>query len=261
MARAILTAVLVVLLNVLVGCRSVDSGASQLLPSRTKAVPVAKTAGASETDIIEQMAIDRQAYRNGLESLISHYNKTGDNMKLMWAKDEMKKLNKVPQYKYIVEASVAPANLKATASIALANYMYQEALQLEKRAKKWVITKNENLLRSALDKYNQLIIKHPSSDKIDDAAYRAGGICEYFKDYTIALLYYQRAYQWDPKTVQPARYKAAYILDKHLHRRAEALKLYQQALKRTSMSKQQRDFAEERIKELTKSEEKLKESK
>lgn len=261
MARAILTAVLVVLLNVLAGCRSIDSGASQLLPSRTKAVPVAKTAGASETDIIEQMAINRQVYRNGLESLIAYYTKTGNNMKLRWAKGEMKKLNKVPQYKYIIEASVAPASLKATTSIALANYMYQEALQLEKRAKKWVLIKNENLLRSALDKYNQLIRKHPSSDKIDDAAYRAGGICEYFKDYTIALLHYQRAYQWDPKTVQPAKYKAARILDIRLYRRAEALKLYQQALKRTSMSKQQRDFAEKRIKELTKSEEKLKESK
>ena len=45
-----------------------------------------------------------------------------------------------------------------TTSIDLADYMYRETLQLEKRAKKWVITKNENLLRLALDKYNQIIL-------------------------------------------------------------------------------------------------------
>jgi tetratricopeptide (TPR) repeat protein len=261
MAKTVLTAVLIVLLGVLVGCHGVDSGASQLLPSRLKAGPAFMAADASETDIIEQMAIDRQAYRSGLTSLIAYYKRTGDNMKLKWAKGEMKKLNKVPQYNYIVEASVAPANLRATTRIAEAELMYIEALRLEKRAKRFIILMDEDGLRSALDKYSELIRKHPSSDKIDDAAYKAGQICEHFKDYTIALLYYQRTYQWDPKTVYPARFKAAYILDVVQHRRAEALKLYQQALEKEDLGEKQKDFAEERVKELTRSEEKLKESK
>jgi tetratricopeptide (TPR) repeat protein len=110
----------------------------------------------------------------------------------------------------------------------------------------------------ALETYNELIDKYPSSDKIDDAAFRAGRICEYFKDYTIALKYYQRTYQWDPETVYPARYKAAYILDVIQHRRAEALKTYQQALEKEDLSVKQREFVEERVKALTKSDEKLK---
>ena len=265
MARAISTGVLIVLLNVLVGCQGADSGRSQLMPPRTKqslgSATVVKVAEVSETDIVEQVSINRQAYREGLVMLVEHYTKTGNNMKLMWAKNELKKLDDMPQYNYIIEASVAGANLKASTSIPLADYMYQDALRTEKRAKRLIVIKDENLLRVALDKYNQLIRKHPSSDKIDDAAYKAGGIYEYFKDYTIAVLYYQRAYQWDPDTIHPAKFKAAHILDKYLHRRAEALKLYQQAVKRQGLKISHKEFAEKRIKKLTKSEESLEESK
>jgi len=256
MAKTVLTAVLVVLLNVLVGCRGVDTGASQLLPPQMKAASVVRAVDASEADIIEQMAINRQAYRNGLESLMVHYDKTGNNMKLGWAKGEMKKLDKVPQYNYIIEGIVAGPNLKAGPSIAEAELMYIKALRLEKK-KKFIIFTHEDNLRLALNKYNQLIRRHPSSDRIDDAAYKAGRIYEYFKDYTIALLYYQRTYQWDARTVYPARFKAAYILDRHLRRRAEALKLYQDALKKENLSEERREFVERRIRELTKSDEKL----
>ena len=107
----------------------------------------------------------------------------------------------------------------------------------------------------ALEKYNELIRKHPSSDKIDDAAYNAGVIQEYFKDYSIALLYYKRAFQWDPDTIHPARFRAARVLDKNLHRNAEALQLYQQAVKiegQYEKYREWREYAERRIRELQK---------
>ena len=264
MAKTILTAVLIVLLNVLVGCHSVDSGKSQLVPSQAKRTPssvAVKVPKGSEVDIVEQMTINRQAYRQGLEALIAHYHRTGNNMQLAWAKDELKRLNKIPQYKYIIEASLAGPKLKAKASIPLADYMYKDAVRLEKKAKRLIVYVNEDLLRVALSQYNQLIRQHPTSDKIDDAAYRAAGIYEYFKDYSIALLYYQRAYQWDADTPNPARYKAACILDTHLSRRSEALKLYKQALEKEKLSKDDKEFAEKRIAELTKSGETIKESK
>ncbi|MHC4336402.1 MAG: tetratricopeptide repeat protein [Planctomycetota bacterium] len=257
MARRALTAVLIVLVCVLVGCRGVDTGASQLVPARTKAT-VVKMAGASESDMIEQVAINRQAYRGGLESLVAHYERTGNHMKLGWARDELEGLKEVHQYSYIVEAAVPPATLRAGPMIAEAELLYMSAMRYERKSKTLGIFPNEDKLRLALDKYNELIEKHPSSDKIDDAAYRAGRICEHFKDYTIALLYYQRAYQWDPQTVHPARYKAAYILDTIQHRRAEALKIYQQALRNNKLSPKQREFAQTRVRTLTKSGEKLK---
>ncbi len=256
MARTISTVVLIVFLNVLVGCYSADSGKGQVVPKAEKQLlkpaSVIKAQTPAETDIIEQIAINRQAYRRALKSLVDHYTNTGNAMKLAWAEKEFAALDDVKQYNYIIEASVAGPKLKATTSIELADYMYDEALRLEKRAKRFIIIIDEDLLRVALGKYNELIKKHPSSDKIDDAAFKAAGIYEHFKDYTIALLYYQRTYQWDPQTPRLAEFKAAYILDQRLSRRAEALRLYQKAIKKGGLTKNEKEFVEERIAALTK---------
>jgi tetratricopeptide (TPR) repeat protein len=259
MARIVCTGVLIVLLNMLVGCQNVDRGKGQLLPNDTRQklgpASVINIADTSEVDIVEQMAVNRHAYRQGLELLTGFYTRTGNNMKLEWAKKELAALNTMPKYNYIIEANVAPANLKVIASIPDADDLYYDAEQIDKDAGTLPILKNENQLRLALEKYNELIRKHPSSDKIDDAAYKAGVIYEYFKDYSIALLYYKRAYQWDPDTIYPARFRAARVLDKDLHRNAEALQLYQQAVKTEGQFekyREWRDFAERRIRELQK---------
>lgn len=259
MARIVCTAVLIVLLNVLIGCQDIDRGRGQLVPrsSRPTLGPagVVNIAEMSEADLIEQMAVNRQAYRQGLELLVGYYTRAGNNMKLRWAKKELAALNSMPKYNYIIAAGPPGPNLKPTVSIPAADDIYYDAQELEKRAGPLPLLKNENLLRLALQRYNQLIKKHPSSDKIDDAAYNAGVIYEYFKDYSIALLYYQRAYQWDPQTPYPARFRAARVLDKNLHRNAEALELYQQAVKtegRFEKYREWKDFAIRRIREMQK---------
>ena len=115
--------------------------------------------------------------------------------------------------------------------------------------------RDESKLRLALQKYEQLIKDYPSSDKIDDAAYRAGVILEELNDYMVALDYFKSAFAWDPDTIHPARFKAAHVLDKQLHRYADALALYQEALKieaRYDRHRQWKDFAELRTRELQK---------
>ena len=258
MARNVCTGVLIILLSVLVGCQGVDRGRGQLVPQgRRQALGPASVVNidTSEADLVEQMAVNRQAYRQGLELLAGYYMRTGNNMKLEWAQKELAALNSMPKYNYIIEANVAPQNLKVSASIPEADDLYYEAQEIDKQAGTLPILKNENQLRLALEKYNEVIRKYPSSDKIDDAAYSAGVIYEYFKDYSIALLYFKRAYQWDPDTIYPARFRAARILDKNLHRNAEALQLYQQAVKTEGQFekyREWRDYAEKRIRELQK---------
>ncbi len=254
MARIVLTAVVIVLLNVLVGCQGVDSGRGQLMPARTRtsigAPGVVSVVDAGETDFVEQIAINRQAYRQGLQLLVGYYTRIGNNMKLNWAKDELEALDSIPQYKYIIEAEAAGASLRASNSVPAADEVYQDALDLQKEAGALLVVKNEELLRLAVDKYNRLIKQYPSSDKIDDAAYKAGEIYEHFQDYSIALLYYKRAYQWDPGTIHPARFRAARILDKRLHRYDEALALYREAIKTEGAYGRHRkwtEFAEQRI--------------
>ncbi|MHC4060741.1 MAG: tetratricopeptide repeat protein [Planctomycetota bacterium] len=257
MARTILTAVLVVLLTVLVGCTPVDGGRGRIMPPRTGAWSRSPTvvSEAGEGDAVEQVTANRQAYREALLALIRYYRNTGNHMKLTWAEKEFAALNTMPQYKYIVEASMAGPNLKAIDPIVEADNLYWEARELERKAGILPI-KNTTQLRRALDKYNELISKYPSSDKIDDAAYQAGKIYEHFKDYTIALLYYQRTHQWDPHTPHPARFREARILDQRLHERAKALRAYQAAMESITLEGQHHNwekYAKKRIAQLTKS--------
>lgn len=259
MARKGCTVILIVLLSVLVGCQNADSGRGQLVPQGRRqalgpaaAVSIADT---SEVDLVEKMAVNRQAYRQGLELLVSYYMRTGNNSKLEWAQKELAALDTMPKYNYIIEAEVAPANLKVSASIPAADDLYYEAEEMDKEAGRLPVLKNENQLRLALGKYIEVIKKYPASDKIDDAAFNAGVIYEYFKDYSIALLYYKRTFQWDPETPHPARFRAARILDKDLHQNAQALELYQQAVKiegQFDKYREWKEFAERRIRELQK---------
>jgi tetratricopeptide (TPR) repeat protein len=256
MARLVILTSVLFSVCLLIGCDRVDSGKAQILPSQSAVAPTAfiEQSKKGEADIVEQMAANRQAYRRGLEQLVQYYTKTGNNAKLTWAEKELSQLNAVQQYDYIVEAAAAGPNLKASKPVSEADYMYNEAARLEQQAGQFVVFKDDNLLRMALDKYNQLISKYPSSDKIDDAAFRAAGIYEHFKDYSIAVQYYQRVYQWDPHTNYPAKFKAADILNKQLHRRAEALQLYKEALADITSSGEHREwqqYAETQVKILT----------
>jgi len=208
-----------------------------------------------EVDLVEQVATHRRSYRRSLELLVTHYTVVGDNRKLRWAQEELRALDRMPQYRYIIDAQVMPADLRAATRIPVADELYLDAVETQRQAEPIGILKDEELLRVALSKYNALIRQYPNSDKIDDAAYRAAGIYEYFKDYEIALLYYQRAYQWDPDTPYPARFRAASVLDRRLRRRGEALELYQEAvLREGDQYDEWKMYGERRIRELSTSE-------
>jgi len=255
MARIVCTIVLIALLNVLVGCQEPGPERVRLVPTDdTRPLNVAPPAGTSEADLVEEMAINREAYKKSLELLIGYYNKTGNDMKLGRAGKELKAFRLMTKYNYIMEPVLTSDRLEATTPVAAADDLYYDALAFEKSAGRIPgLPRNENKLRLALQNYNRLIKEHPTSDKIDDAAYKAGVIMEEFKDYVVALDYYQSAYKWDPETIHPARFRAARILDKQLHRYAEALELYQEAVRveaRFDKYRQWKEYAEARIRDI-----------
>jgi len=254
-ARIVLTAVLVVLLNVFVGCGGADRGKGQLKAPRGSTGSMVEVRSAAESDLIERVATNRQAYQRAVEMLVAHYERTGNVLKSRWAQKELDSLTKMAQYDYIIDATVAGPDLKATASIPEADELYNGAVKLHKDAKKLIIIKDKGLLRLALDKYNEVIRKHPTSDKIDDAAFKAGEIYEYFKDYSIALVYFNRTFEWDAAAPYPARFRAAAILDRRMHDRAGALELYQKAIELEAKDGKYgtwKEFAERRVAEITK---------
>ena len=66
MARTILTVLLGISVVVLVGCHGVDSGRSHLMRGGIMPAEAVEVGQESEAEIIEQVAINREAYRQGL---------------------------------------------------------------------------------------------------------------------------------------------------------------------------------------------------
>ncbi len=214
--------------------------------------------GAEEIDLVEEMAGWRSSYRGSLKSLIDFYQGSGDAMKLAWAQREYALM---PQYRYLMPGETLRADLQATDSIDVADELYTEAVRLYDEAGGLLIIVDEDKLRLSLGKFNQLIEDYSSSDKIDDAAYKAGMIYRHFQDYEIAAIYFQRVFQWDANTPYPARFRAAYILDQRLNMKPEALLLYQLSLEMESRYEENAEFAKRRIDNLTRSAKQAEESK
>jgi hypothetical protein len=105
----ILTATLLALVFCFSGCGQ-DAGRGQLVPERIRTTTdrhaVIEQAKDKEVDIIENMSMHRRAYRQDLVALIKYYNNTGNNMKFEWAQKELSALDAIPQYNYIIEASL-----------------------------------------------------------------------------------------------------------------------------------------------------------
>jgi TolA-binding protein len=205
----------------------------------------------TEVDLVETMAMHRGQYRQALERLADYYRGVGFATRAAWADKEIEQLNEMIQYRYLMPAEMAPADLNAAENIAPANIIYKDAKEQYEDAMILPGVVHEDNLRASLNGFNQVIVDYPTSDKIDDAAYYAGKIYEHFKDYEIAVVYYQRCFQWDDMTPYPARYRAARLMDHKLKMKDEALAIYRMAVAEESRYKTNTNNARQRIKALT----------
>jgi len=204
---------------------------------------------AAEVDLVERMALERNEYRASLRDLMEYYRENGAAGKLAWAQREY---GMHVQYRYLMPGEAMGSSLMATDSIEEADVLFDEAEKLYVGAGGLLIIIDEGKLRMALSKYNEVMEKYQSSDKIDNSAYRAGRIYEHFKDYEIAAVLYQRVYQWNEFTQYPARFRAAYVMDRRLHMRKEALAAYQLSLEKESRYEENSEYAKMRIRKMSK---------
>jgi len=254
MTRISLIAALVLPGVFLIGCTDPRIRDSHLLEPQVKTVSpdeIYLAPGANEVDYVENLAATRDAYRKAIVGLVEHYRTIGNATKLQWAQTELRTFDQMVHYQYLQPAEWVPENLAATDSIEAADALYHEAISLYKESGGMVVVANKAKLRQALGLFNQLIQQYPTSDKIDDAAYRAGRIYEYLKNYQLAAIYYQRTFQWNEATTYPARYRAARVMDQKLRMHSEALGLYQLAIEKESRYADNVEFAKQRIAELT----------
>ena len=208
----------------------------------------------TEVQMVERMARARNNYIQKLQTLQQYYNQQGNNLKSSWALQELDYIKYGPRHPYVVVAEVAGPNLKATTNVAAANNLYQQGMKYFKKGRGVLsIVPNKKQLYLAIDTFNKLISEYPTSDKIDDAAFQIAGIYNhYLKDYTTALLYYYRTWQWDAKTPWPSRFEVAQIYDKQLHNRAKALEFYHKVLELEPGHVDHDSIALERINEIRK---------
>lgn len=255
MTRISLIAALVLPVVFLVGCENPKVLDAHLLkPQPGETMPaegIFLAPDATEVDYVETLAASRDAYRQALTALVGYYRSVGNAAKLKWAQTELKTFDQMVQYRYLQPAEWVPEDLMATDSIEEADALYRQAKSLYNESGSMIIVASRAKLQEALGLFNQLIQEYPSSNKIDDAAYRAGRIYEYLKNYELAAIYYQRAFQWNEATSYPARFRAAKVMDQKLRMRTEALALYRLAIEKESRYQDNTEYAEMRIAELS----------
>lgn len=175
-------------------------GEAQVAPKGP--TPEQKIAG-DEIAISEEVVSAREKYLKNLEALLDFYTRTHNDFKAQMAREELDSLRKVVQYDYIIVAESLGPNLKPEKNTPEAEALFAEARALDTRA---VGDETQASRRKALALYNNLLARYPESIRIAEAAFYAGQIYEtVVKDYFSAIIYYQRAYQWDPQTSHPAR--------------------------------------------------------
>ncbi len=256
MARKLIISAGMICMVFIIGCEGAIKDSPHYKVDPDQAINVRYTGGvpgAGEVDLVEDLAAKRNEYRQTLVRLHEYYHSTGNVNNRRWAEHELQALDRVPHYRYLMVPEIASPKLVAVNNIPQANALYKEAEKLYREAGGLLIMTDEDKLRGALSRYNRIIADFPTSNKIDDAAYQAGRIYEHFKDWGIAAVCYQRCFQWNEVTDRPARFRAAYVLDRRLHKRKEALPLYQMAVEKESRFTANTEYARKRILEMTKS--------
>ena len=209
---------------------------------------------AREVDIVEALVAHRDDYHLALSVLDRFYAQHHDDAKRQMVEDERERLQGVLDFRYMLEAQIPPASLRPSRKIAEADRMYVRAYAMLRRGGFRVpaLYRQETMIR-ALKMFQAVIEQYPTSDKIDDAAFYCGEIHRaYLPDQAlIAVRWYERAWQWEPKTPHPARFRAARVYEERLQDRAAALELYHAVTKYETSYAPNVRFASYRIRELT----------
>jgi len=204
-------------------------------------------------DLVENVLSHRAQYNQGLEELREYYREHGYATKQSWADFELKGLRRVKAFRYLIDAEIPSDELRATEQVPEADALYDQGRALMRKGGYGVpIFYRERSMIKAADVFRQLVEQYPNSDKIDDAAFFLGEIHrEYLPDQeAIAVIWYERAWTWDPHTPHPARFQAAVIYDNRLHDRDRALELYQNVLKYETFDRSNEHYASLRIRQL-----------
>lgn len=188
----------------------------------------------NEPDLVEDLVLHRNMYGSYLRALVTFYSENGFDEKANIARLELKGLQGVKPYNYILDAELPLSTLRPSESIAEADKLFEEGEKLmDQGGHHVIIFYHDATMKKAVNKFKELINKYPTSDKIDDAAYFIAEIHKEYnqeRDNMLALEWYKRAIEWNPKLPYPAWSHTAHILDFRMHEREKALEWYYKVL-------------------------------
>jgi TolA-binding protein len=180
-----------------------------------------------DVEIVERLLAARKEYQMTLEALRMHYIGTGDIERARWAEEELVQYHRVPKHAFRLELDVPPPTLDANKNIPEANELYRQAMKYKDKG--WGQDYIDNQHRAEL-RLQELLTNYPQSDKLSDAAYQLGDIYESkaFRQYERAAAYFERCFQWNPKTHFDARMRAARLYERYQSERAHAIEIYKE---------------------------------
>ena len=181
----------------------------------------------NDIELVEKLLIIRRDYQKTLETLRVHYLQAGDIERAKWAEEELRQYHRIAKPAYRLELDVPPPTLNGQTNVPEANKLFTRALEFKDKG--WGTDYIDNQHRAEI-LFQELLTKHPQCNKIDDAAYMLGEIYESkaFKQPRRAAQYFERCFQWNPRTHRDARIRAARIYDRELHERTRAIELYRE---------------------------------
>ncbi|MBI1830992.1 MAG: hypothetical protein HYR84_06030 [Planctomycetes bacterium] len=203
----------------------------------------------SDLELVQKLLNVRREYQKTLEQLYVHYHQVNDKERERWAKEELVAFHRIPKHAFILHLVVPPPNLNGHTNVTEANKLFTWAMTYKDQGLGDKYTDNQ---RRAELLFQEVLTKYPHSDKISDVAFMLGDIYESkaYRMHYLAVEYYQRCYQWNPRTSYEARLRAARIYDKQLNNRTRALELYRE-VKTHEVDPRRHAEADRRIAELT----------
>jgi tetratricopeptide (TPR) repeat protein len=186
-----------------------------------------RTGAKGDVEIVERLLAARKEYQVTMETLRAHYIGTGDIERARWAEEELVQYHRIPKHPFRLELEVPPPTLRGDYNIPEANELYRQAIKFKDHG--WGQDATDNQHRAEL-LFQQLLTNYPQSDKISDAAYQLGDIYESkaFRQYDRAAAYFERCFQWNPKTHFDARLRAARLYERYQSERGHAMEIYKE---------------------------------
>ncbi len=218
-----------------------------------KIVPPSKesVAGADERVLVEDLVVSRRKFLAGMEELAQYYERKNDGWKAKVIRNVQARLLPQRTYMYFLDAEIPGPDARPTQVISAADQLYDEAYKLYKSGKPLPGVTSYPKQSKALELFVQLVQEYPSSTKIALSAYFIAEIYkEYFQEDYRAVQWYERAWQWDPNILQPARFQAATVYDLRLQDHDKAIELYEQSILHDPPRFRNKEFAQQRIREL-----------